>query len=94
MKIRTSSLPLFGTNETVPMISPPIVLPSESRTSSIEPSTNLNQFTLENKQTTEIIDPTIRVDQPTSSSSQVNTKTLLFIETLLFYLEFNQSTRK
>jgi hypothetical protein len=81
LKIRTSSLPLFGTNETVPMISPTI---GESRTSSIEPSTNLNLFTFENKQTTEIIDPTIRVDQPTSSSSQVKIKTFLFIETLLF----------
>jgi len=74
LKIRTSSLPLFGTNETIPMISPPIVLPSESRTSSIEPSTNLNLSTLENKQTTEMSDPTNRVDQPTSSSSQVKIK--------------------
>jgi hypothetical protein len=83
LKIRTSSLPLFGTNETVPMISPPIVLPSESRTSSIEPSTNVNPFIFENKQTTEIIDSTNRVDQPTSSS-QVKIKTILFIENLFF----------
>jgi hypothetical protein len=39
LKIRTSSLPLFGTNETPSMISPPIFLPIDSST---EPSNNVN----------------------------------------------------
>ena len=66
MKIRTPSLPLFGTNsnanEIIPKISPPAHLSNEIRSSSAQSSS-----TIDNKQTTEIIDSTNRID-----SSQVN----------------------
>jgi hypothetical protein len=57
LKIRTSSLPLFGstggTNEPVPMISPPITLPTEISFPSqplIEPPITINSSRTDNEQ--------------------------------------------
>lgn len=80
LKIRTSSLPLFGTNsvtnETNSMISPTVFLPQESSTSLNESSLNLNSIVInDNKKTTEILDSTNRVDQ-----SLVNVKKKKFLK--------------
>ncbi|CAF3624120.1 unnamed protein product [Rotaria sp. Silwood1] len=64
LKIRTPSLPLFNTNETNSMISPPVSLPNENRINQIENSININKF---------LIDTNIHLNQSstlTSISSQ------------------------
>jgi hypothetical protein len=76
LKIRTSSLPLFGTNSTAnenaSMISPPVFLPTEKPIVLNEPSININPIVInDNKQTTEIVESTNRVNPSSSSSLQV-----------------------
>jgi len=67
LKIRTSSLPIFGTNETSAMISPPLFLPTELPTPPIESSININPISInDNKQIPEIVDSTNRIDQISS----------------------------
>ncbi|CAF0803664.1 unnamed protein product [Rotaria sordida] len=69
LKIRTSSLPIFGTNEAIPIISPPINIQNEIRTNSIESSSiNLNKLINDNKQRTDLIHTNIRIDQPSTST--------------------------
>lgn len=74
MKIRTSSVPLFGgNNELTSQISPPFTIPNEIRSNPIESSINVNSTMNEKKSTNEMIDSTNRVEQ---ISTDVKEKTL------------------
>ncbi|CAF1382889.1 unnamed protein product [Adineta ricciae] len=64
LKIRTSSVPLFGgNNELTSQISPSFTIPNEIHSNPIESSINVNLTMNEKKSTTEISDPTNRVEQ-------------------------------